>query len=100
MHDSVGPANAKILCISSRLKDDGAKSDVQAGPLKRVGLVERPSNWLPMLTEEVAWARPSQKHESRSQTYVLAATRSIRGDTPNFRENSRLNWFGLSYPTS
>lgn len=39
--------------------------------------------------------------EDRAKAYVSAAmTRSKRGEIPNFRENSRLNWLGLSYPTS
>ncbi len=39
--------------------------------------------------------------EDGAQPYISAATpRSKRGEIPNFRENSRLNWLGLSYPTS
>ena len=30
----------------------------------------------------------------------LAARRWVLGGTPNFRAYSRLNWLGLSYPTS
>ena len=31
---------------------------------------------------------------------LCISARSLRGDTPNLREYSRLNWVGLSYPTS